>query len=107
MPSLTGPRLRTLIGAVGLFCLGIPSLPAQDGATVTSAVEDRFAIPATDDGLPGVGPIRRYEWFQKLWRERRSAWAGQVEQDQGAVVFLGDSITQGWGDGSWAPRSPG
>ncbi len=55
-------------------------------------------LPETDDGLPGVGPIRRYDWFQNLWRTRRSEWAKQVERDQGAVVFLGDSITQGWGD---------
>jgi hypothetical protein len=25
---------------------------------------DRFAVPATDAGLPGAGPIRRYDWFQ-------------------------------------------
>ncbi len=53
-------------------------------------------IPATDDGLPGAGPIRRYDWFQKLWSEKRTAWAKRVEKDQGALVFLGDSITQGW-----------
>ncbi|HVO11836.1 MAG TPA: GDSL-type esterase/lipase family protein [Vicinamibacteria bacterium] len=62
------------------------------------AQADRFAIPATDDGLPGQGPIRRYDWFQKLWRERRSGWAQRVDRDRHAVVFLGDSITQGWGD---------
>jgi lysophospholipase L1-like esterase len=61
--------------------------------------QDRFAIPATDDGLPGAGPIRRYPWFQNLWRERRSEWARRVEHDRGATVFLGDSITQGWGGG--------
>ena len=55
-------------------------------------------LPATDDGLPGAGPIRRYDWFQKLWSERRSAWSQRVEQDQHGLVFLGDSITQGWGD---------
>ncbi len=60
--------------------------------TVTS-----FEIPATDEGLPGEGPIRRYDWFKNLWKQKRSAWAKQVEQDQGAVVFFGDSITQGWG----------
>jgi lysophospholipase L1-like esterase len=58
----------------------------------------RFQIPATDDGLPGAGPVRRYDWFRKLWVQRRSAWAARVQQDQGALVFLGDSITQGWGD---------
>ena len=57
-----------------------------------------FQIPASDDGLPGDGPIRRYDWFRKLWIERRSAWAKRLAQDQRAVVFLGDSITQGWGD---------
>ena len=74
------------------FLLASPpaSLIAQDRATL--------AIPATDDGLPGAGPIRRMDWFRQLWSERRTAWAGKVEADQGAVVFLGDSITQGWGD---------
>jgi lysophospholipase L1-like esterase len=55
-------------------------------------------LPVTDDGLPGAGPIRRYEWFQKLWNARRSAWARQQDQDRHALVFLGDSITQGWGE---------
>ena len=57
-----------------------------------------YAIPATDEGLPGAGPIRRYDWFSKLWLERRTEWAAQVQQDQHAIVFLGDSITQGWKD---------
>jgi len=58
----------------------------------------RFAIPATDDGLPGAGPIRRYDWFKKLWQERRATFAERAERDRGAIVFLGDSITQGWHD---------
>jgi len=37
--------------------------PAQDPNTNSTA---RFEIPATDDGLPGAGPIRRYDWFRKL-----------------------------------------
>ena len=69
--------------------------PAQEAAANADA---RFQIPASDDGLPGTGPIRRYDWFRKLWADRRAAWAQRVHQDQRAVVFLGDSITQGWGD---------
>ena len=58
----------------------------------------KFAIPATDKGLPGEGPIRRYQWFQNLWEKKRTGWATRVRQDMGSLVFLGDSITQGWGD---------
>lgn len=55
-------------------------------------------LPDSDDGLPGVGPLRRYDWFRLLWRQKRLAWSERLEQDRGAVVFIGDSITQGWGD---------
>src|SRR5687768_766520 len=58
----------------------------------------RFEIPANDEGLPGSGPIRRYDWFKKLWESKRSGWAERVQEDQRALVFLGDSITQGWGE---------
>jgi lysophospholipase L1-like esterase len=62
-------------------------------------------LPDTDDGLPGQGPIRRYDWFRKLWSERRAKWAARIETDRHAVVMLGDSITQGWGDDftGWFP----
>jgi lysophospholipase L1-like esterase len=75
-----------------------PSMPVP-AAQPAAPAADRFAIPPTDDGLPGTGPIRRFEWFQNLWRQRRTVWSGQVQRDQGAVVFLGDSITQQWGWG--------
>jgi lysophospholipase L1-like esterase len=63
-----------------------------------SAEEPNLGIPAKDDGMAGSGPVRRYDWFRGLWNEKRTAWAKRVEADRGAVVFLGDSITQGWGD---------
>lgn len=87
---------------LGSFALALAAaaiiLPgfAQDKPQPPS--DPRFEIPATDEGLPGAGPIRRYEWFRKLWAQKRTGWAQLVPQDQGALVFLGDSITQGWGD---------
>jgi lysophospholipase L1-like esterase len=88
---------RQVLGAAVLLALAVPGTAASpQAADTTRTDETRFSIPPTDEGLPGAGPIRRYDWFQKLWTERRSAWATQVEEDQGAVVFLGDSITQGW-----------
>jgi lysophospholipase L1-like esterase len=88
--------LRTLFllaATVAMF-----DLPAFGQSQPAPAAADRFQIPATDDGLPGAGPIRRQDWFQSLWRQRRSAWAADVQKDQGALVLLGDSITQGWWD---------
>lgn len=79
-----------------------PRPHAQENTTSNSA---RFEIPASDDGLAGQGPIRRYEWFRNLWKDRRSKWAARQEKDQNAVVLLGDSITQGWGEdfSAWFP----
>ena len=76
--------------------------------TVFCAVGEElsFALPESNDGLPGVGPIRRYEWFQNLWVSRRALWADTAEADRGATIFLGDSIMQGWGE-SLAPAFPG
>ncbi len=70
---------------------------AQPGPA-NAAPDHRWEIPATDDGLPGAGPIRRADWFRTLWTQRRTAWAARTELDRHSLVFLGDSITQGWGD---------
>ena len=92
-------RRRTPIGGAAL-ALGLAlSSGVLAPPRLAAQASDRFAIPATDDGLPGAGPIRRYDWFQNVWRARRSSFAQRLEADRGAVVFLGDSITQGWGGG--------
>ncbi|HYO25151.1 MAG TPA: acetylhydrolase, partial [Lacipirellulaceae bacterium] len=71
---------------------------AQATAAPDQAAADRFDLPESDVGIPGVGPIRREEWFRDAWAKRRAAFAERAEAEHGAVVFLGDSITQGWGD---------
>jgi lysophospholipase L1-like esterase len=97
-------RTPILIGCALSLLAQAPRLRAADAAAPAAPaspvpeVDPRFQIPATDDGLPGAGPVRREAWFQKIWAERRATWASQVQQDQGALVFLGDSIMQGWGD---------
>ena len=92
------PLLPLALLALVLTSITPPMLTAADAPAPKPAIDPRYEIPATDDGLPGTGPIRRYEWFRKLWSEKRTAWAKRVAQDQGSVVFLGDSITQGWGN---------
>jgi lysophospholipase L1-like esterase len=94
-------RLTLLTACASALLALAPRMGAADPvapASTPARVDPRFQVPATDDGLPGAGPIHRSEWFQRTWAERRSQWASQVQDDQGALVFLGDSITQGWGD---------
>ena len=81
-----------------ILILFVAALHCPVAAQPAPAASDTFEIPATDEGLPGAGPIRRYDWFRSLWQRKRSGWAKQGERDQHAVVFLGDSITHGWGD---------
>ena len=80
-----------------LVALGFVVAPWYPPA-IAQAADRSLELPEKDDGLPGKGPIRRYDWFRNLWNDKRAAWAKRVEADQKAVVFLGDSITQGWGD---------
>jgi len=71
--------------------LSVLSLTAADPAS--------FALPApsAEAALPGEGALRRYDGYVKRWNTIRPQWATEVAKDQGAVVFFGDSITQGWG----------
>lgn len=95
----TMAKFLLLFAAPLAILLTSAALAQETAAPAQASPAATLALPETDDGLPGKGPIRRYEWFQKLWNQRRGVWAQRVEQDQNAVVFFGDSITQGWGDG--------
>lgn len=60
-----------------------------------ATVAKPFAQPPSNQ-FPGAGPVQSGLWFRPLWRDRREQWSKAIEQDSGAVVFFGDSITQGW-----------
>jgi len=70
--------------------------------------ENEFELPSLEEevSLPGEGALRRYDGYVNGWEKRRSAWAKNKKKDRNAVVFLGDSITQGWGD-AFRNRFPG
>src|SRR5262249_37862099 len=62
-----------------------------------SAAEPQISVVTSD--TPGVGAIRTDDSkFRKLWNERRTHFADLKPEQMGAVVFFGDSITQGWRD---------
>lgn len=87
-----------LRAALGMVLISTPMTLARAQEKPTDKGSPAFLqIPDTDDGLPGKGTIRRYDWFRNLWRKKRTQWHKETAQDQGAVVFFGDSITQGWG----------
>ena len=80
-----------------LICSLCSALFMCVGISTFSAAQDHFDLPTSEDGLPGEGPLRRYDAYVKRWKDARTEWSHHIEQDQKAVVFLGDSITQGWG----------
>ena len=51
-----------------------------------------FPDAADESKWPGSGPIRVFDWMPK---DRVRFWARR-EQDQGSVVFVGDSLIGGW-----------
>ena len=84
----------------GLLALLVCAMAAGQSslAQAQSSSGTDFVLPETDDGLPGAGPIRRYDWFRNLWKRRRSEFAALAPRQKESVVFFGDSITQGWGN---------
>ena len=76
-----------------LLCLPLALLAAE------STPAEQYALPAVsaEGSLPGEGALRRYDGYVKRWNTIRPQWAKDAAKDQGAIVFLGDSITQGWG----------
>ena len=79
----------------GILAAAMVAFIAHGGASMAADL----GVPATDEGLPGTGPIRRADWFKKHWQGRREGWEARRDTDRHALVFAGDSITEGWGDG--------
>ena len=59
----------------------------------TATDVSHYPDPAT---LPGKGPTNVWNGLAKVWAQRHERWAGHAAADHGALVFLGDSITQGF-----------
>ena len=75
----------------------LPWLFAQKrGKVVPFAEAARPLAQPPSSEFPGEGPVQPGIWFRGLWQEKRAAWEKSRDAEQGAVVFLGDSITQGW-----------
>jgi lysophospholipase L1-like esterase len=99
MASLSFRRLSSTVVVGFVVVSSSPWSRAQSAAPADPAVDkEMLGLPASNEGLPGAGPIRRADWFRPIWNERREQFESRRDADQGAVVFFGDSISQGWGD---------
>jgi lysophospholipase L1-like esterase len=69
---------------------------AEDATNVMAVASDVSQYPKDPSSLPGKGPAQNWNGFPQIWAKRHAEWANGNNQGRGAVVFLGDSITQGW-----------
>jgi lysophospholipase L1-like esterase len=75
---------------------GSTAVFAQGVTNVVAAASDVSHYPNNPSILPGKGPAATWSGLPEVWAERHAEWARTTDRDKGAVVFLGDSITQGW-----------
>jgi lysophospholipase L1-like esterase len=87
MRTYLSPRIAAL--ALGL-------LISSDGQLLAQDVMDASQFPTNTAIWPGVGPTNYWNGLPAVWAHRHEQFAQTAAQDHGAVVFLGDSITQGW-----------
>jgi lysophospholipase L1-like esterase len=90
--------LRCLLAAVfvTLTLTAMPLHAAEKGPTP-------FPDPKDESAWPGHGPIRVFGWMV----DNRAWFWTQRAKDQGAVVFVGDSLTGGWKAKEMAAAFPG
>lgn len=74
---------RFIIAVALAAALALPAIAQVTGPS---------PIPPKPDSWPGIGYPKAYP----LWDQRREGFWKDRQKDQGAVVFLGDSITHGW-----------
>jgi len=97
------PRMKRVhffatILATAVFIFSQTAVSSGQEAAPTNDTPSVAIYPESDDLFLGKGPLQRAPWFKNLWAARRTEWWNNREKDKGAVVFLGDSITQGWGN---------
>ena len=67
----------------------------NDSATAVGSPPDASQFPNLDQ-LPGKVPPHVWNGLANAWSQNHARWKRSATNDVGAVVFLGDSITQGW-----------
>jgi lysophospholipase L1-like esterase len=82
-------RLSVIVMLAGLLLASAQQMSAQ-------LPQDVSMYPTNSALLPGKGPASKWAGLPKAWAARHAEWAKTSTDDHGAVVFLGDSITEIW-----------
>jgi len=89
------------VSCAALLLAGAGSAPARAQTTNNPAVAPDSAADASQfpslDKLPGKVPPQVWTGLARAWSGAHARWKATASNDAGAVVFLGDSITEGWG----------
>lgn len=82
------PFSRSIPATLGLLCAFLAASPASRAAEGPTPFPD----PKDESAWPGQGPIRVFPWMV----DNRAYFWTRRNTDQGAVVFVGDSLTGNW-----------
>src|SRR5690606_23413769 len=85
-------RFCSLLTSLVLAGLATVQTASQTSAQATAQAPAQESAQATEKG-PGTGMPERREGG---WMDRHASTNGRVEEGDVEVVFIGDSITQGW-----------
>jgi lysophospholipase L1-like esterase len=83
-------RFTTWIAALAVTFL------SGSGLALAQTPEDVMLYPTNTALLPGRGAVSKWHGLAPTWASRQADFAKTAPNEHGAVVFLGDSITQGW-----------
>jgi lysophospholipase L1-like esterase len=104
MISHFSKQLTLRLSNGGLACMAglmMAATPMVANAQVTGPTP--YPDAKNEAAWPGKGPIRSFGWMVD---NRKYFWT-QREKDQGAIVFVGDSLTGGWKAPMLAEAFPG
>ncbi|NCC59762.1 MAG: acetylhydrolase [Verrucomicrobiae bacterium] len=96
IPKMLNPVMRMRVLCIVLFLAGLCF-----GLERNSFAQENLPSlewPKDESVIPGKGNLRNSDWFKGHYQKRREGFRQEADGQQKAVVFLGDSITEGWGD---------
>jgi lysophospholipase L1-like esterase len=84
---------RGLMTLLAFSCTGL--LADADAPSALTNAADVSVFPSLHQ-LPGKVPAHVWTGLGKVWARDHAQWKTTASNEVGAVVFLGDSITEGW-----------